>query len=129
VCLSNFFSPTFYLNSSEFEMTCMKCVKIFWGKEHLCALLSFHVCTRLTTCVHAHCLEGTLIPTDLCSSFETNQHRHEENGQRLPYMQGFVKSPGTGIFNSCITTTMKYKTVKLFTTLNKLFRSQKNLYT
>jgi len=32
--------------------------KYFW-REHLCALPSALVCAHLTTCVHAHSLEGS----------------------------------------------------------------------
>ena|SRR6218665_1733706 len=51
---------TYYPNSSEFRMTCMKYVQeAFLEGTFMCAQ-SILVCVRLTrSCVHAHCLEGT----------------------------------------------------------------------
>src|SRR6218665_1642082 len=52
---------TFY--QSEFGTMCMKYVqKTFLEGTFMCAQ-SFLVCTRLTACVCAHSLKGTLIPT------------------------------------------------------------------
>src|SRR6218665_2956391 len=52
---------TYYPNSSEFRMTCMKCARSIFGGDIYVRSKFSCVCVRLTTCVHAHSLEGTLI--------------------------------------------------------------------
>jgi len=46
--------------------------KTFFNERFMCAP-SFLVCAHLTTCVHAHSLEGTL-PADLYSAVTTSLH-------------------------------------------------------
>src|SRR6218665_530480 len=59
-----FFCATFYLNSSEFGMTCMKCVqkstfgRNIYVRSNFCFVSSsYDLCVR----ANAHSLEGTLI--------------------------------------------------------------------
>ena len=46
VCALNFFCATFYLNSSEFGMTCMIYAQKHFWKEHLYYMCSKFSCVR-----------------------------------------------------------------------------------
>src|SRR6218665_1323365 len=103
VCTQNFLCATFYLNSSEFGMSCKKYVqKAFLEGTFMCTP-SFLVCARLTTCVHTHSLEGKLVRGH---QFMTSTRR----GVRLRWLH----VDGGGVVSSVWTSSCPHK--KLETT-------------